>query len=199
MSRKSRNRSRQQKGPVAPTSEFPEPEVTIYSDGGCVFNPGPGGYGVVLQYGECRKELSAGFRMTTNNRMEIMGAIAGLEALKRPCCVVVWSDSQYLVNAIELGWAKRWKSRSWWRNRNERALNPDLWERLLGLCEIHRVQFRWLRGHAGHPENELCDRLAREAVRPLELNIDQVYERQRQCEEKQPATGSRSTGRQKLF
>jgi ribonuclease HI len=141
------------------TAADSEPEVTIYTDGSCIYNPGPGGYGLVLQYGEHRKELSAGFRKTTNNRMEIMAAIAGLEALKRPCSVVVWSDSQYLVNAIEKGWAKRWQARSWWRNREERALNPDLWERLLALCAIHRVKFRWLRGHAGHKENERCDQL----------------------------------------
>jgi ribonuclease HI len=156
--------------------DFPDPEVTIYTDGGCVYNPGPGGYGVVLQHGDRRKELSKGFRRTTNNRMEIMAALAGLEALKRPCSVVIWSDSQYLVNAVEQGWAKRWQAHSWWRNRDERALNPDLWERLLGLCEIHRVRFRWLRGHAGHKENERCDQLAREAIRALDLNVDSVYE-----------------------
>jgi len=132
---------------------------------------------VVLKYGEHRKELSAGFRRTTNNRMEIMAAIAGLEALKRPCTLTVYSDSQYLVNAVELGWARRWRASGWMRNRDERALNPDLWERLLQLCETHQARFCWLRGHAGHPENELCDRLAREAATGPNLAADFIYER----------------------
>ena len=179
MSRRKRKKSRKSPTPQTaqpPAATFPDPEVTIYTDGGCVFNPGPGGYGAVLLCGEHRRELSAGFRKTTNNRMEIMAAIAGLEALKRPCSVVIWSDSQYLVNAIELGWAKRWKSHSWWRNRDERALNPDLWERLLELCAIHQVHFRWLRGHAGHEHNERCDALARNATAARDLRIDRVYE-----------------------
>jgi ribonuclease HI len=151
-------------------------QVTIYTDGGCIDNPGPGGYGVVLIYGRHRKELSAGFRLTTNNRMEIMAAIAGLEALKRPCHVTIFSDSQYLVNAIELGWARRWQAHGWRRNKAENALNPDLWERLLRQCDLHQVHFRWLRGHAGHEENERCDELARTAAQGQELEVDQVYE-----------------------
>ncbi|MBM3789593.1 MAG: ribonuclease HI [Acidobacteria bacterium] len=158
--------------------EAPESEVTIYTDGGCIYNPGPGGYGVILIYGDRRKELSAGFRRTTNNRMEIMAAIAGLEALKRPCTVTVFSDSQYLVHAIELGWAMRWKAHAWWRNRDERALNPDLWDRLLQLCEVHRVRFQWVRGHAGNPENERCDQMARRAVESPNLAIDLEYEKE---------------------
>jgi ribonuclease HI len=150
--------------------------VTIYTDGGCIDNPGPGGYGVVLICGRHRKELSAGFRRTTNNRMEIMAAIAGLEALKRPCCVTVFSDSQYLVNAIELGWARRWQAHEWHRNKKEEALNPDLWERLLQQCDRHQVRFKWLRGHAGHPENERCDELARAAALGPGPEVDQIYE-----------------------
>jgi ribonuclease HI len=110
--------------------------------------------------------------------MEIMAAIAGLESLRRPCRVTIYSDSQYLVNAIELGWARRWQAHSWWRNRDERALNPDLWERLLRCCETHQVRFKWVPGHAGHKENERCDELARAAAAALELSVDEVYETQ---------------------
>jgi ribonuclease HI len=152
--------------------------VTIYTDGACKNNPGPGGYGVVLQYGERRKELSAGFRLTTNNRMEILAAIAGLEALKEPCEVRLLSDSQYLVNAIEKGWARRWQASGWMRNNREKAVNPDLWERLLALCKTHHVRFEWVRGHAGHTENERCDELATAAAVCPNPAIDEIYERQ---------------------
>ena len=151
--------------------------VTIYTDGGCLGNPGPGGYGVVLLHGSSRKEQSQGFRRTTNNRMELLAAIAGLEALKQPCRVTLFSDSQYLVNAMQKGWADRWRRNGWRRNKQETALNPDLWERLLGLCEIHRVRFEWVRGHAGTPENERCDELAQAAARGAHLAVDTVYER----------------------
>ncbi len=150
--------------------------VTIYTDGGCINNPGPGGYGVVLLYDAHRKELSGGFRRTTNNRMEILAAIEGLQALKKPCRVTIFSDSQYLVNAIEQGWARRWQAKGWWRNKDERALNPDLWERLLKLCEVHDVKFQWVRGHAGRKENERCDELARSAAQGPDLAVDEVYE-----------------------
>jgi ribonuclease HI len=150
--------------------------VTIYTDGGCIDNPGPGGYGVVLLYKNRRKELTGGFRRTTNNRMEILAAIAGIEALKTKCGVTVYSDSQYLVNAIERGWARRWRARGWWRNREEKALNPDLWDRLLHLCERHEVRFRWVRGHAGNKENERCDTLARATARRCDLPQDTEYE-----------------------
>ncbi len=153
------------------------PEVTIYTDGGCIENPGPGGYGVILLCQGHRKELSGGFRRTTNNRMEILAAIKGLQALKEPCRVTIHSDSQYLVNAIEQGWAVRWREHHWWRNRKEKAVNPDLWEQLLGLCEKHEVRFRWLRGHAGTAENERADELAREAALGKNLQIDELYEK----------------------
>ena len=153
-------------------------KVTIYTDGACKNNPGPGGYGVVLQYGEHRKELSAGYRRTTNNRMEILAAIIGLEALKEPCDVLLSSDSQYLVNAIEKGWARRWRANGWMRNNTEKAVNPDLWERLLALCGKHKVRFEWVRGHAGHPENERCDELATSAATSPNLAIDEAYEPQ---------------------
>jgi ribonuclease HI len=150
--------------------------VILYTDGGCKNNPGPGGYGVVLLYNSNRKELSGGFRLTTNNRMEIYAAIAGLSALKEPCSVTVFSDSQYLVHAIEKGWARRWQANGWKRNAKEKAINPDLWEKLLSLCEIHQVEFKWLRGHAGASENERCDELATAASSSPGLPVDEYYE-----------------------
>ncbi|CCO09122.1 ribonuclease HI [Desulforamulus hydrothermalis] len=147
-------------------------EVIIYTDGACSGNPGPGGYGVVLLYKGHRKELSGGFRNTTNNRMEILAAIVGLEQLKERCSVTLYTDSQYLVNAIEQGWAKKWRANGWMRNKKEPALNADLWERLLKLLEYHQVKFVWVRGHAGNPENERCDRLAVEAARQPDLPPD---------------------------
>lgn len=138
--------------------------VTIYTDGACLGNPGPGGYGVVLLYDGRRKELSDGFRQTTNNRMEILAAVKGLEALREPCEVTLCTDSQYLVNAVEKGWARRWRANGWRRNKREPALNADLWERLLKLTDKHAVRFRWVRGHAGNSENERCDRLAVQAA-----------------------------------
>jgi len=139
-------------------------KVKIYTDGACSGNPGPGGYGVVMIYGEHRKELSGGDSQTTNNRMEIMGVIAGLEALKKPSEVDLYSDSRYVVDAIEKGWVTRWQQNNWMRNKKEAALNVDLWERMLALLAIHNVTFHWVKGHAGHPENERCDLLAREAI-----------------------------------
>ena len=124
-------------------------KVTIYTDGACLGNPGPGGYGVVLLDGEKRYELSAGYRLTTNNRMEIMAAIAGLAELQCPCEATIYTDSQYLRNSIMEGWAARWRANGWMRNKKEAAVNPDLWEKLLNLCARHDVTFEWVRGHAG--------------------------------------------------
>jgi ribonuclease HI len=152
------------------------PEVEIYTDGGCINNPGPGGFGVILLYGNHRKELSGGFRNTTNNRMEILAAIKGLEALKERCRVTIYSDSQYVVNAIEKGWAQRWKSNGWRRNRKEKAVNPDLWEQLLRQCDRHEVRFRWIRGHVGTSENERADHLAKKAATGKNQAIDVMYE-----------------------
>jgi ribonuclease HI len=152
-------------------------KITLYTDGACINNPGPGGYGVVLLYESNRRELSGGYRLTTNNRMEILAAITGLEALKEPCDVTLYSDSQYLVNAIEKGWAQRWQAAGWMRNKKEKAINPDLWEILLDLCEVHKVRFEWLRGHAGHDENERCDELATSAARGSDLAVDDGYEK----------------------
>jgi ribonuclease HI len=151
-------------------------QVILYTDGGCKNNPGPGGYGAILLYNSNRKELSGGFRLTTNNRMEIYAAIAGLSALKEPCSVTVFSDSQYLVHAIEKGWARRWQANGWKRNAKEKAINPDLWEKLLSLCAIHQVEFKWLRGHAGESENERCDELATAASSSAGLPVDENYE-----------------------
>lgn len=150
--------------------------VTIYTDGACLGNPGPGGYGVILIYGEHRKELHSGYRRTTNNRMEIQAAIAGLEALTEPCIVSLYTDSKYVIDAIEKGWAKRWRANGWRKNKKEPAKNPDLWAVLLELCDRHKVTFRWVKGHSGQPENERCDDLARNSARGPDLAIDSGYE-----------------------
>jgi ribonuclease HI len=150
--------------------------VTIYTDGACIGNPGPGGYGTVLIYKGRRRELSRGYRLTTNNRMEMLAAIVALEALKESCRVTIHTDSEYLANAVEKGWALRWKANGWRRNKKEKALNPDLWERLITLCDGHEVEFKWIRGHAGDTENERCDSLAIEAARQSTLIVDEGYE-----------------------
>ena len=135
-------------------------DVIIYTDGACSGNPGPGGFGAILMYGEHRKELSGGEAETTNNRMELMGVITALKTLKRPCTVQLYTDSQYVVNAIEKGWAKKWQANGWMRNKKDKALNPDLWQELLDLLELHRVTFHWVKGHAENPYNNRCDELA---------------------------------------
>ena len=135
-------------------------KVTIYSDGACSGNPGPGGYGTILVYGNVEKELSEGFESTTNNRMELLGAIAGLEALKEPCSVRIVSDSKYLCDAINQGWLENWKSRGWKKADKKPVLNPELWQRLDKLMQIHDVDFEWVKGHDGHEYNERCDKLA---------------------------------------
>ncbi|QGG48669.1 Ribonuclease H [Heliorestis convoluta] len=147
-------------------------KVTIYTDGACLGNPGPGGYGAVLLYKEQRKELSGGYDNTTNNRMEMMAVIKALEALKEPCQVVIYSDSRYVVDAMSKGWAKRWRSQNWMRDKKNRALNADLWAQLLSLDEKHEIEYRWVRGHAGDKENERCDYLATEAARASDLPVD---------------------------
>ena len=134
--------------------------VTIYTDGACSGNPGPGGYGAILMYGQHKKELSGGDPNTTNNRMELMGVITALKALNRPCQVDLYTDSQYVVNAIEKGWAKKWQANGWMRNKKDKALNPDLWQSLLDLLEIHQVTFHLVKGHAENPYNNRCDELA---------------------------------------
>ncbi|MBC5788522.1 MULTISPECIES: ribonuclease HI [Clostridiaceae] len=135
-------------------------KVDIYTDGACSGNPGAGGWGAILRYGAHEKELSGGEAQTTNNRMELTAVIQALSLLKEPCQVVVHSDSKYIIDAIQQGWAIKWKANGWMRNKKEKALNPDLWQQLLQLLEIHQVEFHWIKGHAGHPENERCDRMA---------------------------------------
>ena len=150
-------------------------EIQLYADGACQGNPGPGGYGVVLLFGEHRKELSGGYRKTTNNRMELTAVIKGLEVLKEKCKVKLYSDSKYVVDALSNGWAAKWRANGWRRNKREHAINPDLWGRLLELCEAHEVTFHWVRGHSGNPENERCDQLATEAATQPDLPADEPY------------------------
>ena len=137
--------------------------VYVFTDGACSGNPGPGGWGAVLRYKETEKELSGSDSNTTNNRMELTACIEALKALKEPCCVILTTDSQYVVNGITKGWAEGWRKNGWKKADKKPALNADLWESL--LCEIarHEVTFEWIKGHDGHTENERCDRLAVEA------------------------------------
>ncbi len=150
--------------------------VKVYTDGACSGNPGKGGYGAILEYNGQKKELSAGFISTTNNRMEILAAVAALEALKEPCNVVLTSDSKYLVDSVNMGWIEKWKSNNWYRAKNKKAKNVDLFNRLLAQLERHNVQFVWVKGHAGHPENERCDQLATSAINSDNLIEDIVIE-----------------------
>lgn len=152
------------------------PVVNLYSDGGAEPNPGQGGFGVILSYKGNKKEFSQGYRMTTNNRMELMGVIHGLEKLKTKSIVNVYTDSQYVINGIEKGWAEKWKSKNWFRNKTEKAVNADLWEKLLLLIAANeKVSFNWVKGHAGHIENERCDALALAALQGDNLLEDTGY------------------------
>ena len=147
-------------------------QVTIYTDGGASGNPGPGGYGALLMSGAHRKELSAGFRLTTNNRMELLAVIVALEALKRPGMdVEVYSDSKYVVDAVEKGWLLNWEKKNYKDKKN-----PDLWKRFLLIYRKHRVRFHWVKGHAGNPNNERVDHLAVQAYQTGELGVDAGYE-----------------------
>ena len=134
--------------------------VMIYTDGACKGNPGPGGWGAILVYGENEKELSGGEISTTNNRMELTAVISALEALKRPCHVILTSDSTYVINSVTKGWLAGWVKKNWVRNGHEPVPNADLWKRLLSAMERHEMEWVWVRGHNGHPYNERCDRLA---------------------------------------
>jgi ribonuclease HI len=141
------------------------PEIILYSDGGAEPNPGKGGFGIIMVYKGIKKEFSQGYVLTTNNRMELMGVIYGLERLKTKSIVKVFTDSQYVINGIENGWAQKWKSKNWFRNKNDKAINFDLWDRLLQLISTQeKVTFNWVKGHDGHPENERCDELAMSAL-----------------------------------
>ncbi len=149
--------------------------IVLYTDGACQGNPGPGGYGVVLMYKDQRKELSGGYKLTTNNRMEMMAVIKGLEILKEPCSVDLYSDSRYVVDAIEKGWVYKWKKNNWLKSDKSKALNIDLWEKMLHLFSVHKVKCHWVKGHADNVENERCDFLGREAIKNGDLFIDEVY------------------------
>lgn len=151
--------------------------IVIYTDGGSINNPGPGGYGVVIIKGSTIQELSKGYRLTTNNRMELLACIAGLSAIKNPASIVLHSDSKYVINGITKGWAEKWRANGWMRTKTEPAQNPDLWERLLQLCAKHDVQFKWVKGHAGIAGNERCDELATQAANGTKLAVDRVYEK----------------------
>ncbi len=135
-------------------------QVEIFTDGACSGNPGPGGWGAVLRYNGHEKELSGGEKNTTNNRMELTAVIKALEQLKEPCLVTLTTDSKYVADGIGKGWAQSWQNNGWRKADKKPALNPDLWERLLELLKIHDVTINWVKGHAGHPENERCDQLA---------------------------------------
>ena len=151
-------------------------KIVIYTDGGCINNPGPGGYGVVFVRGKMKKEYSGGFRMTTNNRMELMACIVALQTLRAKHVITIYSDSKYVVDGISKGWAKKWQANDWKRAGKEMAENVDLWAELLKLCDKHKVKFEWVKGHAGNPENERCDTLAMEAMSKKGLPSDKNYE-----------------------
>ncbi len=158
-----------------PSEEIPE--IDLYSDGGAEPNPRKGGFGVIMSYKGTKKEFSQEFRLTTNNRMELRGVIHGLERLKTKSIVNVYSDSRYVIDGIEKGWAEKWKSNKWYRTKTEKAINYDLWDRLLILiANQQKVKFTWIRGHVGHPENERCDQLANIALNSESLIEDTVYE-----------------------
>ncbi|MDD3815088.1 MAG: ribonuclease HI [Desulfocapsaceae bacterium] len=151
-------------------------EVNIYTDGGCSHNPGPGGYGAIVVSDGQEQEISGGFKLTTNNRMELMACIVALRSLEqkdRP--ISVWSDSSYVVNGISKGWARGWRQRGWIKSDKQPAVNPDLWAELLELVEERDVTFHWVKGHAGHPLNERCDQLAVAALKKKNLPMDKGY------------------------
>ncbi len=137
-----------------------EKKIELFTDGACSGNPGPGGWGAILRSGDYEKELSGGQAQTTNNRMELTAVIEGLSALKYPCKVRLVTDSKYVADGISKGWAVSWRKNGWRKADKKPALNPDLWGKLLDLLEIHEVEIEWIKGHAGHPENERCDKLA---------------------------------------
>lgn len=151
-------------------------QATIFTDGGSIGNPGPGGYGIVMIQDGKRKELSGGYRLTTNNRMELMAAIVGLGETSAGCRISLYSDSRYMVDGMNKGWAKSWRANKWKKANKKKASNIDLWKILLNLCENRDVKFIWVEGHAGHRENERCDRLAGQAASRRNLPPDQGYE-----------------------
>ncbi len=147
-------------------------KVTIYADGACLKNPGPGGYGAVLIYKGKEKEISEGFPATTNNRMELLGVISALEELKYPCKVVVFTDSRYIASAVNQGWLENWQRNGWKSSGGKQVKNMDLWKRLLVLLNRHEVIFRWVKGHSGDRYNERCDQLAKNAARDIAASLN---------------------------
>ena len=169
--------SRQEKSSASPQQQCDPETIIVYTDGGSINNPGPGGYGVVIETDGERRELSGGFRHTTNNRMEMMAAIVALRELQNcPKKISLYSDSSYLVNGITKGWAKKWRSRGWTKSDGQPVLNVDLWRELLDLLERVKVSFNWVKGHAGNELNERCDQLAVAAARQADMTADVVYE-----------------------
>ena len=153
------------------------PTIYLYTDGASSGNPGPGGYGIVLRCGSLEKEMSGGFALTTNNRMELLAVIVGLEAVKwQKATVQVYSDSKYVVDAVSKGWLFNWEKNGWKKSDKKKVENIDLWERFLVVYRQHKVTFEWVHGHAGHPENERCDRLAVAAREAQPLPQDAGYE-----------------------
>lgn len=156
------------------------PEVQIYTDGACSGNPGPGGFGAILKYGSHMKEISGGYRLTTNNRMELTAVIKGLRQLKKSCRVTIYSDSRYIVDAMNKGWLKKWMAGGWVKSDGEPVKNSDLWKELVGLLRPHRVTWVWIKGHSENEFNERCDRMAVNAGKEGPLEIDRVYEEEQQ-------------------
>lgn len=174
--KRSAGRGHTQKGrSVAAAPPPADDRIVIYTDGSSLGNPGPGGYGLVIPSESGDRELSGGFRRTTNNRMELLACIVGLEQFRSPVVVSLYSDSRYVVDGITKGWAKNWRRNGWRKSNGSPALNPDLWARLLTLCERHNVQFIWVKGHAGNPGNERCDQLATQAAARQDLPLDEGY------------------------
>ncbi len=153
----------------------PGMQLEIWTDGACVVNPGPGGYGIIFKCQRQKWERAGGFRLTTNNRMEIMGALVALKTIPEKCKAIIYTDSQYLINSIMRGWAKRWSSKGWKKKRNKKVPNADLWEKMLQLCDNHEVDFRWVKGHSSNVENERCDQLAESSARKPNLPVDEGY------------------------
>jgi ribonuclease HI len=161
---------------ATPAISTEKADVIIYTDGGCSCNPGPGGYGAVVLTGGKRRELSGGFKHTTNNRMELMACIVALKSIKPGASVLVHSDSQYVVNGISKGWAAKWRAQGWMRNKTDAAENYDLWQELLDACAPLNVRFVWVKGHAGNEENECCDQLATQALAAAHAARDKNFE-----------------------
>lgn len=150
-------------------------QVRIYTDGSSLGNPGPGGWAAILVWGDKYKEISQGYIETTNNRMEIRGVLHALKLLKRPCEVHVFSDSKYVIDALTKGWLTKWQNNGWRTSNKQKVKNQDLWEQMLPLIRKHKIKFHWVKAHAGHPENERCDALAKQAAQGPELMEDEGY------------------------